>query len=71
MRAHNKKGESENLNSPGAVYKRLCVNDLQVSVQGHPMENVYGWLAKLGILAIAMEAKEIGVKYVGYCGQIA
>ena len=57
LRTHESKGPKENLNSPGAVYKRLCVSDLNVSVEGHPYENVYGWLAKIGFLAIAHEAR--------------
>ena len=58
LRAHSKKGPKENLNSPGAIYKRLCITDLQVDVMGLPMENVYGWAAKLGALAIANEIKD-------------
>lgn len=57
LRAHHKKGPKENLNSPGAIYKRLCVSDLQVNPMGSPMENVYGWIAQLGALAIAHETK--------------
>ena len=57
LRAHSRKGAKENLNSPGAIYKRLCVSDLQLDIEGCPMENVYGWVAKLGSLAIANEIK--------------
>ena len=57
LRAHRKKGPKENLNSPGAIYKRLCVSDLQIDRMGSPMENVYGWMARLGSLAIAHEIK--------------
>lgn len=57
LRTHESKGPQENLNSPGAVFKRLCVSDLKISVQGHPMENVYGWVARLSFLAIAREAR--------------
>ncbi len=66
LRAHAEKGPTESLNSPGAVYKRLCVSDLKISVEGHPLENVYGWVAKLGLLAIGRESAEMGVKYEGY-----
>lgn len=66
LRSHADKGPTESLNSPGAVYKRLCVSDLKVSVEGHPLENVYGWSAKLGVLAIGLEAAEMGVKFEGY-----
>ena len=66
LRSHADKDETESLNSPGAVYKRLCVSDLKVSVEGHPMENVYGWLAKLGVLAIGREGREMGVVYNAY-----
>ncbi|RYG56907.1 glutamate--cysteine ligase, partial [bacterium] len=66
LRTHADKGPTESLNSPGAVYKRLCVSDLKISVEGHPLENVYGWVAKLGLLAIGRESAEMGVKYNGY-----
>ncbi|MFN7727635.1 MAG: glutamate--cysteine ligase [Bdellovibrio sp.] len=66
LRTHAEKSSSESLNSPGAVYKRLCVSDLNVSLKGHPLENVYGWSARLGVLAIGLEAKEMGVSFKGY-----
>ena len=61
LRTHNKKGENESLNSPGAVYKRLCMSDMEVDLEGCPMEAVYGWISRLGVLAIAREAKSAGV----------
>jgi glutamate--cysteine ligase len=66
LRTHSEKSGTESLNSPGAVYKRLCVSDLNVSLAGSPLENVYGWSAKLGLLAIALEAQEMGVQFKGY-----
>lgn len=66
MRTHAEKSDTDSLNSPGAVYKRLCVSDLAVDPKGCPQENVYGWSAKLGLLAIAREAKEMGVEFNGY-----
>ena len=66
LRSHAEKDETESLNSPGAVYKRLCVSDLKVDVEGAPMENVYGWIAKLGVLAIGYEANEMKVQFRGY-----
>lgn len=66
LRSHAEKGPTESLNSPGAVYKRLCVSDLNVSVEGNPMENVYGWVAKLGLLAIGLEGAEMNVQYNNY-----
>lgn len=66
LRTHSEKGPTESLNSPGAVYKRLCVSDLKISVEGHPLENVYGWISRLGVLAIGREAREMGITYFGY-----
>lgn len=66
LRTHSEKGSTDSLNSPGAVYKRLCVSDLALSAEGCPQENVYGWSAKLGMLAIAYEAEEMGVTFRGY-----
>lgn len=63
LRTHSEKSDTESLNSPGAVYKRLCVSDLEIKPQGCPQENVYGWSAKLGLLAIAHEAHEMKVEF--------
>jgi glutamate--cysteine ligase len=66
LRTHAEKDGTESLNSPGAVYKKLCVSDLATDLSGCPKENVYGWSGKLGLLAIAREAKEMGVEFKGY-----
>lgn len=66
LRAHGEKGPDESLNSPGVVFKRLCVSDLNVSIDGAPLENVYGWVAKIGVLAIANEAKDAQVEFRDY-----
>ncbi len=66
LRTHAEKSSTESLNSPGAVYKRLCVSDLAVNTPGCPQENVYGWTAKLGLLAIGLEAQELGNVFKGY-----
>ncbi|OQW50523.1 MAG: glutamate--cysteine ligase [Proteobacteria bacterium SG_bin7] len=57
LRVHKEKGPQENLNSPGAVYKKLCVSDLEINIHGRLLENVYGWVARLGLLAIGREYK--------------
>jgi glutamate--cysteine ligase len=66
LRSHGEKGDEESLNSPGAVFQRLCVSDLNVSMAGCPMENAYGWIAKLSFLSVALEAKELGVDFKNY-----
>lgn len=66
LRTHAEKGDTDSLNSPGAVFKKLCVSDLNVSLQGSPLENVYGWSARLGLMAIAMEAEQMGVQFKGF-----
>lgn len=55
LRTHREKGVTDNLNSPGAVYRTLCISDLEIEIEGKPMENVYGWIAHLGVLALASE----------------
>lgn len=74
LRTHSEKSSTESLNSPGAVYKKLCVTDLLDNRQGCPKENVYGWSAKLGLLAIGREAQQMKVQFKGYrkaeCGSI-
>lgn len=66
LRTHAEKGPEESLNSPGAIYKKMCMSDLELNIAGCPMENVYGWISKLCILAIAMEAKAGAVTFQGY-----
>ncbi|MCC6137210.1 MAG: glutamate--cysteine ligase [Bdellovibrionaceae bacterium] len=66
LRAHAGKDDRESLNSPGAVYKKLCLSDLRIKAQGCPLENVYGWIAKMGLLAIGRETASYGIKYTGY-----
>jgi glutamate--cysteine ligase len=63
LRAHKQKGRIENLNSPGSVFKRLCMSDLMVDVEGSHLENVYGWVARLNALAIGLEGKAVGAAY--------
>lgn len=74
LRTHADKSSTESLNSPGAVYKKLCVSDLAIDAKGCQLENVYGWTAKLGLLAIAYEAREMQVTFQKYkkaaCGSI-
>ena len=59
LRTHKKKGARDNLNSPGAVYRTLCISDLEIEVEGKSMENVYGWIAKLGCLSLSYELKPL------------
>lgn len=66
LRTHSEKSATESLNSPGAVYKRLCIADLQIRPEGCVLENVYGWSAKLGLLAIGLEAGQMGVEFRGF-----
>ncbi len=63
LRTHAEKSSTESLNSPGAVYKKLCVTDLADDRSGCPRENVYGWSAKLGLLAIGLEAQQMNVVF--------
>lgn len=63
LRTHAEKDPTESLNSPGAIYKKLCVTDLLVKPEDCLMENVYGWTAKLGLLAIGREGSEMKVEY--------
>lgn len=66
FRTHREKSESESLNSPGAVYKRMCIADLALRLTECPLENVYGWVSKLALLAIGHEAKELQVNFKDY-----
>ncbi|MBK7960619.1 MAG: glutamate--cysteine ligase [Bdellovibrionales bacterium] len=66
LRTHSEKSSTESLNSPGAIYKRLCVSDLLVRPEGCVLENVYKWSAKLGLLAIGLEAGQMGVTFKGF-----
>ena len=66
LRTHSEKSDEESLNSPGAVFQRLCIADLDFKIEGCPMENSYGWVARLAFLSVAREAKELGVEFKNY-----
>lgn len=66
LRAHGEKGDEESLNSPGAVFQRLCFSDLNFKLDRAPMENSYGWVARLAFLSVAKEALELGVEFKSY-----
>jgi glutamate--cysteine ligase len=66
LRTHSAKGPNESLNSPGAVFKTLCMSDLQIKMDCCVQENVYGWVTKLSLLAIARESAAMGVTYSDY-----
>jgi glutamate--cysteine ligase len=66
LRTHEQKDEKDSLNSPGAVYKKLCLSDLKIKAEGCPLENVYGWVGKIGLLAIGRETQKMNIKYRGY-----
>ena len=66
LRTHTEKGPDESLNSPGAVYQKLCVTNLKTDTPGCPMENVYGWVARLSALSVAYETQSMGISYAGY-----
>jgi glutamate--cysteine ligase len=62
LRSNERKGPEDNLNAPGAVFSRLCVSDLEFDHQGKMMENVYGWVARLALLAISREFERKGIE---------
>ena len=66
LRSHGEKNAEESLNSPGAVFQRLCLADLAVKPDHLPMEMAYGWIAKLAMLSVAREARELEVEFRGY-----
>jgi glutamate--cysteine ligase len=66
LRTHEEKSPTDSLNSPGAVFKRLCVSDLKIKQEGCPMENAYGCVARLAFLSVAREAKTLGVEFKNY-----
>lgn len=66
LRTHSEKSDHDSLNSPGAVYKRLCFSDMEMDLTDCPLEAVYGWVSRLAALAVAREAQAAGVKFKGY-----
>ena len=59
LRTHAKKGPQDSLNSPGAVYKRLCLSDLEINQKESPLESVYGWVGRLGMISVAQEIETL------------
>ena len=63
LRTHGEKSSTDSLNSPGAVFKSMCMSELQVDVEGKVLENVYAWVARLSMLAILREAEAMNVTF--------
>ncbi len=65
LRTHQEKNETESLNSPGAVYKTYCFSNCEDPTKEieEPQVRAYSWIARLGLLAIAEESRQMGVKY--------
>ena len=66
LRSHTEKGAEDSLNSPGAVFQRLCLADVAIKPDDCPMEMAYGWVSKLAFLSVAFEARELGVTFKDY-----
>lgn len=66
FRTHADKDDTESLNSPGAVYKRMCISDLAFRKDECPFENVYGWASKLALVAISLEGQHLNVNFKDY-----
>ncbi len=62
LRTHGKKSKTDNLNSPGSVFKKFCMTDMQLPQSGNYTEDVYAIIARLSAVAIAMEAKNIATQ---------
>ena len=66
LRTHSLKSDTENLNSPGAIFKRLCMTDLKTNRYGLPLENIYGTISWLMKCAISQEAVLLKAKFHQY-----
>ncbi len=58
LRTNERKGKLDSLNSPGAVFKKLCFSDFEFDKEGKVFENVYGHIARIGALAIGREMEQ-------------
>ena len=59
LRSHTKKTNTDNLNTPGSVFKKFCMTDMKIPQNGISLESVYAIVAKLCSLAISLEAREL------------
>ncbi len=66
LRTHGSKSALDNLNSPGAIFKRLCMSDLKIDIDGCLMENIYGWVSRLSLLSLSREAEMLNSKFIGF-----
>lgn len=57
LRSNNRKDDKDSLNSPGAVFKRMCFSDYEFQKENRILENVYGTVARLGALALSREVE--------------
>jgi glutamate--cysteine ligase len=59
VRANEKKGSGDNLNSQGMVFKKYCISEIKENTDHQSKEAVYSIIARLSTLAGALEIKEI------------
>ncbi len=65
LRTNTEKGDEDNLNSQGMVFRKLCMSDLQRSldepeeVKEPMLELVYGWIARISALASGQELADL------------
>ena len=64
LRSNNRKDDKDSLNSPGAVFKRMCFSDYEFQKENRILENVYGTVARLGALALSREVEASKLKTV-------
>lgn len=66
LRTNTEKGDEENLNSQGMVFRKLCMSDLRTlgeedaSAELPIFELVYGTIARISALATGLEIAELG-----------
>lgn len=59
VRANEKKGAKDNLNSQGMVFKKYCISEIKENSDHQTKEAAYAYIARLSTLAGALEIKDI------------
>jgi glutamate--cysteine ligase len=60
LRSNTERGDNDNLNSKGMVFRKLCMEELRRSTENDlTEETVYGTIARLSALAMAKESEKL------------
>lgn len=63
LRYHRERGVNESLNTPGSQFFSFPIDNPPFSNPSSGQENIFSWGPRLGLLALGLEAKAMGIEF--------